>query len=82
MLKYKQIWHRINPTRWLIKFNLTREKRLEKETSTEERKKEINKKMITSCYSALSKMKAHCSKISNFLAYASFDGVGFLGFRC
>ena len=23
MLKYKQIWHRIKPTRWLIKFNLT-----------------------------------------------------------
>ena len=24
MLKYKQIWHGIKPTRWLIKFNLTR----------------------------------------------------------
>ena len=24
MLKYKQIWYRIKPTRWLIKFNLTR----------------------------------------------------------
>ena len=24
MLKYKQIWHRIKPTRWLIKLNLTR----------------------------------------------------------
>ena len=23
MLKYKQIWHGIKPTRWLIKFNLT-----------------------------------------------------------
>ena len=23
MLKYKQIWHEIKPTRWLIKFNLT-----------------------------------------------------------
>ena len=23
MLKYKQIWHRIKPIRWLIKFNLT-----------------------------------------------------------
>ena len=23
MLKYKQIWHRIKPTRWLIKFDLT-----------------------------------------------------------
>ena len=23
MLKYKQIWYRIKPTRWLIKFNLT-----------------------------------------------------------
>ena len=26
MLKYKQIWHRIKPTRWLIKFNLTKKK--------------------------------------------------------
>ena len=24
MLKYKQIWHGIKPTRWLIKFKLTR----------------------------------------------------------
>ena len=24
MLKYKQIWHGIKPTRWLIKFNLTK----------------------------------------------------------
>ena len=23
MLNYKQIWHGIKPTRWLIKFNLT-----------------------------------------------------------
>ena len=23
MLKYKQIWREIKPTRWLIKFNLT-----------------------------------------------------------
>ena len=23
MLKYKQIWHGIKPTKWLIKFNLT-----------------------------------------------------------
>ena len=26
MLKYKQIWHGIKPTRWLIKFNLTKRK--------------------------------------------------------
>ena len=25
MLNYKQIWHRIKPIRWLIRFNLTRE---------------------------------------------------------
>ena len=24
MLKYNQIWHRIKPTRWLIKFNFTK----------------------------------------------------------
>ena len=23
MLNYKQIWHEIKPTKWLIKFNLT-----------------------------------------------------------
>jgi len=23
LLKYKQIWHGIKPTRWLIKFDLT-----------------------------------------------------------
>ena len=23
MLNYKQIWHKIKPTKWLIKFNLT-----------------------------------------------------------
>ena len=27
-------------------------------------------------------MRLRCSKIANLLAYASFDGVGFLGFRC
>ena len=27
MLKYKQIWHRIKPIRWLIKFNLTKIKK-------------------------------------------------------
>ena len=27
MLNYKQIWHGIKPTRWLIKFNLTKLKR-------------------------------------------------------
>ena len=32
MLKYKQIWHGINSTRWLIKFNLTdRKKKMEQQ---------------------------------------------------
>ena len=33
--------------------------------------------MIAWCYNAVSKMRTHCSNISNFLAYAIFDGVGF-----
>ena len=38
--------------------------------------------MIACCYSAVSKMRAHCSKMTNFLAYGIFDGVGFWGFKC
>ena len=41
------------------------------------KKREINKKMIACCYNAVSKMRAHCSKIANFLAYAIFDGAFF-----
>ena len=33
-------------------------------------------------YSALSKMRVHCSKIVNFIAFTSFDGECFLGFNC
>ena len=32
MLKYKQIWHGIKPTRWLIKFNLTRSRKIKGNT--------------------------------------------------
>ena len=38
--------------------------------------------LIRYSYSALSKMRVHYSKMANLLAYASFGGVGFLGFRC
>ena len=37
--------------------------------------------MIACCYNAVSKMRAHCSKIANFLAYAIFDGAGFWGYK-
>ena len=40
------------------------------------------KKIITSCYRALSKMRAHWSKMSNFLAYGILDGIGFCGYKC
>ena len=43
MLKYKQIWHGIKSTRWLIKFNLTglnltwrRERKRERERESQE----------------------------------------------
>ena len=42
-----------------------------------EREREINKKMIALCYSAVSKMRAHCSSIAKILAYAIFDGASF-----
>ena len=45
----------------------------------------VNKKpffILQYSYSALSKIRVHCSKIVNFIAYTSFDGEGFLGFRC
>ena len=40
------------------------------------------KKIITSCYNALSFLRANYSKMSNFLAYGIFDEVGFCGFSC
>ena len=36
-----------------------------------------SKQMIALCYNVVSKMRTHCSNITNFLAYAIFDGVGF-----
>ena len=39
--------------------------------------REINKKLIALCYSAVSKMRAHCSSIVNFLAFTIFDGANF-----
>ena len=59
-----------------------RESESEKKDRVSLRRERIKniKKIITSCYSALSKMRAHCSKMSNFLAYDIFDGVDFYGF--
>ena len=61
-----------------------RESESEKKDRVSLRRERIKniKKIITSCYSALSKMRAHCSKMSNFLAYGIFDGVGFCGYKC
>ena len=33
--------------------------------------------MIAMCYSAVSKIRAHCSSIAKILAYAIFDGANF-----
>ena len=67
---------------------MEREQRTEMKEVREEREREmrkshwVNKKqflILQFSYSALSKMRGYCSKIVNFIAYTSFDGMGFLG---
>ena len=51
----------------------------------EMRKPLVNKKpffILQYSYSALSKMRVHCSRIVNFIAFISFDGECFWGFSC
>ena len=54
-----------------------KEERKNKKMRVHGREREINKKLIALCYSAISKMRAHCSSIVNFLAFTIFDGANF-----
>ena len=65
-----------------------REERIENKDERSERGKRtrksrwVNKKpffILQYNYCVLSKMRVHCSKIVNFIAYTSFDGEGFVG---
>ena len=54
-----------------------KEERKNKKMRAHRREREINKKLIALCYHAVSKMRAHCSSIVNFLAFIIFDGANF-----
>ena len=54
------------------------ERKNKKNGSARKREREINKKkLIALCYSVVSKMRARCSSIVNFLAFTIFDGANF-----
>ena len=54
-----------------------KKEKIKKWERTEEREREINKKLIALCYNAVSKMRAYCSSIVNFLAFTIYDGANF-----
>ena len=60
-----------------VKRKVKRKKEKIKKMGAHGREREINKKLIVLCYSAVSKMRAHCSSIVNFLAFTIFDGANF-----
>ena len=60
-----------------VKRKVKRKKEKIKKMGAHGREREINKKLIALCYNAVSKMRAHCSSLANFLVYKLFDGVGF-----
>ena len=60
-----------------VKRKVKRKKEKIKKMGAHGREREINKKLIVLCYSAVSKMRAHCSSIVNFLAFTIFDEANF-----
>ena len=61
---------------WRARERVKRKKE-KKNENTWKREREINKKLIALCYNAVSKMRAHCSSIVNFLAFTIYDGAIF-----